>query len=117
MIKSDGSTKNEVGYSYHNINMKALPMDLVPEVNSFASEFATEFKLPDNKINIGVDLIVYKDGNDSIGWHDDDTQGKCKLMFVYWGFMICHKFFTKPAFFIHLKVKTLFWPLLLKVTR
>ncbi len=52
-------------------------MDLVPEVNSFASEFATEYKLPDNKINIGVDLIVYKDGSDSIGWHADDTQGKC----------------------------------------
>ena len=77
MIKSDGSTKNEVGYSYHNIHMKALPMDLVPEVNSFASELATKYKLPDNQFNIGVDLIVYKDGSDSISWHADDTQGKC----------------------------------------
>jgi hypothetical protein len=82
MIKSDGSTKNEVGYSYHNINMKALPMDLVPEVNSFASELATEYKLPDNKINIGVDLIVYKDGSDSIGWHADDTQGEDLVLAV-----------------------------------
>ena len=42
--------------------MKALPMDLVPEVNSFGSELATKYKLPEDQFNIGVDLIVYKDG-------------------------------------------------------
>lgn len=27
------------------------------------------------KFNIGVDLLVYRDGRDSCGWHADDTQG------------------------------------------
>ena len=63
------------GYTYHGIKMKALPMDLVPEVASYAEELAKHYKLPQNQWNIGVDLIAYKDGEDSIGWHADDTQG------------------------------------------
>jgi hypothetical protein len=38
------------------------------------------YKLPHDQWGIGVDLIVYKDGEDSIGWHADDTQGKHWLL-------------------------------------
>lgn len=71
----DGGTI-QPGYMYHGIKMRALPLDLVPEVANYAEELARHYKLPDNQWDIGVDLIVYKDGEDSIGWHADDTQGK-----------------------------------------
>lgn len=64
------------GYAYHGIRMKALPIDLVPEVASYARELAALYDLPDDRWDIGVDLIAYRDGEDSIGWHADDTQGK-----------------------------------------
>ena len=57
------------GYAYHGIQMKALPLELVPEVASFARELAGCYGLPHGRWDIGVDLIVYKDGEDSIGWH------------------------------------------------
>ena len=56
--------------------MRALPIDLVPEVASYAREVAGLYGLPDERWGIGVDLIAYRDGEDSIGWHADDTQGK-----------------------------------------
>ncbi|GMH99295.1 hypothetical protein TrST_g3156 [Triparma strigata] len=36
--------------------------------------------LPDEKWNIGVDLIVYRDGNDSMGFHSDDNQGETSVL-------------------------------------
>ena len=55
--------------------MKALPIDLVPEVASYAKELARHYNLPNDEWDIGVDMIAYRDGDDSIGWHSDDTQG------------------------------------------
>lgn len=49
--------------------MKALPLELVPDVARYARELARAYGLPWEQWNIGVDLIVYKDGEDSIGWH------------------------------------------------
>lgn len=49
--------------------MKAQPIHLIPEVADYASELAKNYKLPNNEWDIGVDLIVYRDGDDSIGWH------------------------------------------------
>ena len=65
---------NQPGYAYHGVQMKALPIHLVPEVASYAKEFARRYNLP--HWDIGVDMIAYKDGLDSIGWHADDTQGE-----------------------------------------
>ena len=40
--------------------MKALPISLVPEVDSIAGELAQYYNLPNNQWDIGVDMIVYK---------------------------------------------------------
>ena len=76
VLLSTKAAQSDVGYMYHGIKMKALPIDVVPEVASYATELARVYKLPQNQWDIGVDLILYKDGDDSIGWHADDTQGK-----------------------------------------
>ena len=70
------------GYMYHGIKMKALPIDLVPEVARYATELARFYNLPHDQWGIGVDLIIYKDGVDSIGWHADDTQGESVVLCV-----------------------------------
>jgi hypothetical protein len=76
LLSSEASMRNDAGYSYHGIKMKALPIELVPEVASYAREVAGLYGLPGDRWGIGVDLIAYRDGEDSIGWHADDTQGK-----------------------------------------
>ena len=62
--------------------MKAQPIDLVPEVASYAKELAKMYNLPNEQWDIGVDLIVYRDGDDSIGWHADDTQDESVVLCV-----------------------------------
>jgi hypothetical protein len=76
LLSSEASSRHDAGYSYHGIKMKALPIELVPEVASYAREVAGLYGLPGDRWGIGVDLIAYRDGEDSIGWHADDTQGK-----------------------------------------
>ena len=76
VLLSSKAAQSNVGYKYHGIQMKALPINVVPEVASYATELAKVYKLPHNQWDIGVDLIIYRDGDDSIGWHADDTQGK-----------------------------------------
>jgi hypothetical protein len=50
-------------------------MEIVPEVKEYARELAYDYGLPNDAWGIGVDLIAYRDGDDGIGWHADDTQG------------------------------------------
>lgn len=50
-------------------------MEIVPEVKEYARELAYDYGLPNDAWGIGVDLIAYRDGEDGIGWHADDTQG------------------------------------------
>lgn len=77
-IKSDekDSANSQVkpGYVYHGICMKAFPLDQVPEVERLANRLAGSYGV--NSWNTGVDMIAYKDGEDRIGWHADDTQGR-----------------------------------------
>ena len=80
-VSTSSSTDNP-GYIYHGIKMKAQPIQNVPEVSRLASELAAAYRLPGNKWSIGVDLIVYRDGTDSIGWHADDTQDEWLVMCV-----------------------------------
>ncbi|KAL3791788.1 hypothetical protein ACHAW5_009421 [Stephanodiscus triporus] len=70
------------GYSYHGIRMRAMPIDIVPDVSAYASELASEYGLPYDRWGIGVDLIAYRDGEDGIGWHADDTQGESVVLCV-----------------------------------
>jgi len=77
---SHDERRHQPGYAYHGIKMKALPIDLVPEVASYAEELARTYNLP--HWDIGVDMIAYKDGGDSIGWHADDTQGETVVVCV-----------------------------------
>lgn len=74
-IKSDDKMNPQVqpGYEYHGIRMKAHPLDRVPEVEALAKRLAMLYGV--DEWNTGVDLIAYKDGEDGIGWHADDTQG------------------------------------------
>ncbi|KAL9187368.1 hypothetical protein ACHAXT_001471 [Thalassiosira profunda] len=76
------NAQSDRGYMYHGIRMKAQPIDLVPEVASYAKELARSYRLPQDQWNIGVDMIVYRDGNDSIGWHADDSQGESIVLCV-----------------------------------
>ena len=62
------------GYQYHGIKMQAKPLSSQPEFESLSVELAAATGLPDNEWNIGCDAIVYRNGNDHIGWHADDTQ-------------------------------------------
>ena len=76
------SNNEHPGYSYHGVQMKAFPIDKVPEVANYAEELARRYNLPLNQWDIGVDMIAYKDGGDSIGWHSDDTQGESIVVCV-----------------------------------
>jgi hypothetical protein len=76
VLLSSKAVQSNVGYKYHGIQMKALPIHFVPEVATYATELAKVYQLPQDQWDIGVDLIIYRDGDDSIGWHADDTQGK-----------------------------------------
>ena len=77
VLLSSKAAHSDTGYMYHGIHMKALPIDNVPEVASYAKELARYYNLPNDEWDIGVDMIAYRDGEDSIGWHSDDTQGWC----------------------------------------
>ena len=69
----------------------SLPLSLSPSLSvrhylsiylSILQEYATTFDLSRNVWSIGVDLIVYRDGRDSIGWHADDTQAETCVLAV-----------------------------------
>ena len=66
------------GYKYHGTQMKSFQLTKVHQVKDISNELENYFNL---KWNIGVHMIVYRDGSDMMGWHADDTQGE-KLLFV-----------------------------------
>ena len=66
------ASNNGGGYRYNSTMMKAFPLNEVPVVQQFAQTLAEEHGIDD--WNIGVDLLVYRSQDDSIGWHSDDTQ-------------------------------------------
>ena len=70
------------GYSYHGVSMKALPLKIAPAVEELASRLAAEFEIPNEDWNIGVDLLIYRDGKDKMGFHADDTQGEQLILSV-----------------------------------
>jgi hypothetical protein len=57
--------------------MRAEPLRLVPGAHDLlvsANDFYGE------NFNIGMDLLVYRDGLDSCGWHADDTQEESRVV-------------------------------------
>jgi alkylated DNA repair dioxygenase AlkB len=85
--KNNGRGKNVstdgYGYRYHGVKMKALPLAIAPrKVHDIAKRLAKRFCLQNEEWNIGLDLIVYRNGKDGIGWHADDTQGESLILTV-----------------------------------
>ena len=60
--------------------MKVWPLPITPCIERFAEKCAKHFNLSGNRWNIGADLIVYRNGNDSINWHADDTQEESTVL-------------------------------------
>ena len=62
------------GYMYRKIKMRALPLSQFPTVNKLAGKLANQRGLAE--WNVGVHLLMYRNGNDKISWHADNTQGE-----------------------------------------
>ena len=82
MLLSNNESNETNGYAYHGVRMRSLPLAEVPEFEEAAGKYAGMFGLPENRFNIGVDLICYRDGRDSIGWHSDDTHDETVVLCV-----------------------------------
>ena len=54
MLSSTARQYPSLGYSYHGVKMRTLPIDLVPEFETLARDFATSFSLPNNIWSIGT---------------------------------------------------------------
>jgi len=62
------------GYMYHGVKMKSRPLAELHHISQLATTLADRFRT--SEFNIGLDLVVYRNGKDSIGWHADNTQGE-----------------------------------------
>ena len=71
---SPGESSPAVSYHYHGVRMVASPVHVEPEVARLARRTSAAFEGAD--WNVGVDVVCYRDGQDSVGWHSDDTQGE-----------------------------------------
>lgn len=68
------SPNNAHGYKYGSIQMKSHPLEELEVISGLAARLADHCRLPGEAWNIGVDLLIYRDGKDNINWHADDTQ-------------------------------------------
>ena len=75
-------SKHDIGYMYHGTHIKSNPISDVPSVKELADDIGRYVGLPQFEWNIGVDVMVYRDGNDRIDWHADDTQGESVIFSV-----------------------------------
>ena len=60
------------GYSYKDVHMKGLPLDLIQGLKAISDNFAA--KLSVKEWTLGIDCIVYASGSDGIGYHTDNSQ-------------------------------------------
>jgi len=72
------ASNNGGSYRYNNTQMKSFALSEVPNVKELARRLAGEHQIDD--WNIGVDLLVYRSRDDSIGWHGDDTQDESIIL-------------------------------------
>lgn len=68
----DDERNKSPGYKYGRITMKARPLHLLPHLQEFSLWLKGMFGVP--CWNIGVDVVSYRDGRDSIGFHADNDQ-------------------------------------------
>ena len=80
--KEDNVAQVGPGYAYHGVRMKALPLQKAPPVEKIASMLGSKFQLEKNTWSIGVDLVIYRDGKDKMGFHADDTQKESLILTV-----------------------------------
>ena len=67
------------GYQYHGTKMKPFPLSFIPEVEKLTTDIESYMAI---EWNIGVHVIMYRDGTDKMGWHADDTQGESLILTV-----------------------------------
>lgn len=80
MLLADGEPERKRTYRYHGVTMVAQALASVPRIEALAREASSTF---DGLVwNVGVDVVCYRDGQDSCGWHADDTQGETLVMCV-----------------------------------
>lgn len=70
------------GYRYHSVSMQPQPLSTEPVIESLANDLASYYELPKGEWNIGCNAVAYFDGQHSIGFHADDTQGETTV-FTY----------------------------------
>ena len=46
-----------------------MSIAIVPQVQHYAKLLAGKYDLPNHQWVIGVEAIMYRDGNDEVGWH------------------------------------------------
>lgn len=80
----DWSDKPGPGYKYHGVLMKAQLLSRAPALKKLSEKLAKKFadKLIGKNWGIGVDVIFYRNGKDSINWHADDTQDEGIILTV-----------------------------------
>ena len=71
------------GYGYHGTKMKAMSIAIVPQfVHNFAKLLASKYDLPNHQWGIGLESIMYRDGNDGLSWHCDNNQNESLILCV-----------------------------------
>ena len=59
------------GYQYHGIRMKAIPISILPSLDTFCTAMAKKMSVP--SWNIGAEVICYN-GDGGISWYSDNAQ-------------------------------------------
>ncbi len=62
--------------------MKAMSIAIVPQVQHYAKLLASKYDLPNHQWGIVVEAIMYRDGNDGVGWHCDNNQNESLILCV-----------------------------------
>ena len=82
--------------------MKPFPLSSIPEVEKLTNDISSYMEI---EWNIGVHVIMYRNGSDKMGWHADDTQGENLVLTVV---------LESPTVIMKSDVKTCSRPVLIK---
>jgi alkylated DNA repair dioxygenase AlkB len=77
---TDNPNAEQPGYQYHGVKMKANPLSSMPSIEALADSLAATFQM--TEWGVGVDVLLYRNHNDAIGWHADDTQDESVIVSV-----------------------------------
>lgn len=76
--KANRDERPQPGYSYAPVKMKARSLHQFPHVDQLADEMRMLCGVVD--WNIGLDVVLYRDGIDYIGFHADNNQGEDTIL-------------------------------------